>query len=237
MSRTKPEAIQQQIFSTFFSLRVGTGIIGVLFPIVLGLGGWLHAGIQLQNSLSAYYYALGPGGLSMRDWFVGGLFALGACLYLYKGFSLRENLALNTAGVFAVSIAVNPMHWPEGTGPKIDVHGVSATLFFLAIAYVAVFCGDETLCAIHDLRIRARYRKTYALLAFLMVASPLSVVVMNWFHKDNRYVLMLEVAGIYAFAAFWFTKTRELRFSAADRKALNGELGRDDATPGHDKAA
>jgi hypothetical protein len=237
MTRTKPEAIQQLILSTFFSLRVGTGVIGVLFPIVLVLGGWLHAGIAVQNSLSAYYHALGPTGLSMRDWFVGGLFALGACLYLYKGFSLRENLALNAAGVFAVSIAVNPMYRPEGTGPKISVHGVSAFLFFLAIAFVAVFCGDETLCEIHDPKIRARYKQAYGFLAILMVASPISVVVMNWLHKNNRYILMLEVAGIYAFAAFWFTKTRELRFSSADKKALKGELGSDEPPAGHSKAA
>jgi hypothetical protein len=53
----------------------------------------------------------------MRDWFVGALFAIAACLYLYKGFTPKENRLLNLAAVFAVGVAIFPMNWPPKNWP------------------------------------------------------------------------------------------------------------------------
>ena len=53
--------------------------------------------------MSAYYHA-GQG--VMRNEFVGILFAVGALLFAYQGYSRFEDCALNLAGVLALGIAL-----------------------------------------------------------------------------------------------------------------------------------
>src|SRR5687768_1056650 len=88
------EYLHKHMFNTYFVLRKGMACTAIVFPLLLWwVGAW--ADIDLQGSMSAYYHT------SMRNWFVGLLFAVGGMLYLYKGFSMRENVALNLAGLFA----------------------------------------------------------------------------------------------------------------------------------------
>ena len=61
---------------------------------------------RLAGSMSEYYWAAAGDVVPARNVFVGGLFAVSACLWLYKGFSPRENVALNLAGLFAVGVAL-----------------------------------------------------------------------------------------------------------------------------------
>jgi hypothetical protein len=63
--------------------------------------------------MSAYYHAIDslypdqgiPGQGSMRNEFVGILFAVGALLFAYQGYSRLEDYALNLAGVLALETA------------------------------------------------------------------------------------------------------------------------------------
>jgi Ca2+/Na+ antiporter len=51
-----PRPIGEQIQGTYFRLRFTVAIIGILFPVVLYVGGWVnHFG--LRGSMSAYYWA------------------------------------------------------------------------------------------------------------------------------------------------------------------------------------
>src|SRR5690349_662973 len=102
-----PTPINEQngfIVSTYFSLRVGLTLVALLLPAVLYLWGTIH-GVPLQYSMSAYYHADAaglscPGGHgAARDLFVGGLFAVGALLYAYRGVTTLENWTLNVAGL------------------------------------------------------------------------------------------------------------------------------------------
>ena len=85
----------------------------------------------------------------MRDYFVGGLFALGSFMYLYKGFSWQENYALNVAGILAILIAVVPTDLksvpPIAQSPTSQVHMIFAIAFLLTIGYVCVFRSADTL--------------------------------------------------------------------------------------------
>jgi hypothetical protein len=40
----------------------------------------------------------------------------------------------------------------------------------------------------------------------------------------QRYVFWIEAAGIWAFAAYWLTKSRELKESEVEIKAVTGTL-------------
>lgn len=221
----KPEALEKHIFGTYFTLRIGIAVIAILFPFILWIGGNLYLGLPLQDSMSAYYHA-NIGDKSMRDWFVGILFAVGAFLYLYKGYSSAENIALNGAGIFAVGIAIFPMQWNCGADcGKYSLHGFCAVSFFLCTAFVCIRCASDTLHLIQDEKIKRRYNLAYKLIGIVMIASPAIAFVLTALLKQYRaQTFYAEVVGILAFATYWLTKSRELSITGAERLALQAKL-------------
>jgi hypothetical protein len=107
--------------------------------VLLVLGA--RANVVWQPSLS-HYYANGFEGT--RDWFVGSLFAVGAILYLYKGFSIVENWALNIAAVFLTAVAWFPCKCGDPNA-RFTPHSFLAVSFFLIMAFVVIRCAPETL--------------------------------------------------------------------------------------------
>lgn len=222
----EPSPLREHLAATYFTLRLGLGVIAVAFPLVLAVGGRLYAGLPLQDSMSAYYHATGDDGRSMRTWFVGILFALGALLYLYKGFSDRENVVLNVAGVMVVLVAVFPMSWGCGDAcPTFTIHGTSAVLAFLAIFYVAMFTANDTLKLVRDPTRRRRLGTTYRLLAGVLLVSPVAAFFMSSVAgMESALVFFVEAFGIVAFAAYWVVKGAEIRQTHADIMALDGTM-------------
>ena len=211
------EAVLASITASYFFLRRGLAIIAFVFPVVL----WLGADpAHLQTSISAYYHyspdSAGAGDGAMRDVFVGVLWAIGAFLVLYSGYSKKEDWALNLAGLAAVAIACFPMDWntlEAGRTLTGKVHFISAAFFFVAIAYVAIFRSGDTLRALKDETMRRRFARVYTLLGVLMVVVPLAEFAIYWLERRPResyIVLAVEVAGIWIFSAFWLTKSREI---------------------------
>jgi hypothetical protein len=169
----KSDGLENHIFGTYLTLRIGVAIIAILFPFILWIGGLFYVEIPLQNSMSAYYHA-SIDHKSMRDWFVGILFAIGAFLYLYKGFSNKENIALNCAGTFALGIALFPMEWDCGdTCKRLSLHGTCATLFFLCIAFVCLRCASDTLDLIPNEQDKRKFELLYQLIGLAMIATDI----------------------------------------------------------------
>lgn len=127
--------LQEHMLWTYYGLRVGLAAVGFALPLLVLIAGGLR-GVWLEPSISAYYYTRPePPWFTTRDIFVGGLLAASACLYLYKGFSNKENIALNLAGIFAVLVAFLPTAVSKETiGIVSKLHGTSAVLFFACIA-------------------------------------------------------------------------------------------------------
>ena len=217
------DELANHVFSTYTSIRYGIAAIAVAFPLWLFLGGYLQ-GMDLQPSMSAYYWATVGTEYPMRIWFVGILFVVAAFLYLYKGFTPFENYALNVAGVCAFGVAVVPMC--QNQCPTFTTHGTLAILLFLCIAYVSVARATDTLVLVADETLQARYRRTYRILGGVMVASPLTAFVTTTVltGSTTRYVFFIETAGIYAFAAYWGLKSRELKRTNAELHAVRGTL-------------
>jgi hypothetical protein len=230
MDGISPRDLQKHMAGTYFGLRAGLVVIGFTLPFVLWIGGGLLHGLELQGSMSAYYNTrVGLGVLTPRDFFVGGLFATAACLYLYKGFSPKENVALNCAGVFAALVALFPTA-PDGAGGgPVTLHGTFAVLFFLCIAYVSVFRAADTLEGVRPEH-RAWYRRAYKTLGGLMIVSPLAAVLFARVTAMGRgpgaRVFWAEAFAVWTFAAYWAVKTVEMRTSHAEEEALDAELRR-----------
>jgi hypothetical protein len=224
------EALQKQILSTYNSLRFGMILMAAATPVVVVVWGYAF-GVDWQDSISAYYfapygsesvYSIYPG----RVPFVGILFALGAFLYLYKGFSKREDVALNLAGLFALGVALCPMYTQTGYIPFSNVlHVTFAVLLFLCMAYTAIFCTGDTLQWIADPKRRARYQAAYRIIGWFMGLFPLvGLALALSFNAVERHVFWIEAAGIWAFAAYWLTKSRELTESEVEIRAVTGTL-------------
>ena len=72
-------------------------------------------GIDLENSMSHYYVSFPSDNSSkrafpMRAWFVGLLLSVGVFLYLYKGLSGNESVALNLGGLVVLGVSLFPMN-------------------------------------------------------------------------------------------------------------------------------
>jgi hypothetical protein len=220
------EELYKSISGSYFFLRMGLAFMALAFPVVL----WIGAGTEhLQGSISAYYHFRDTGGSgrssfgagAMRDVFVGALCAMGAFLLFYRGYSRREDIALNLAGIGAILVALFPIDWPDDVGSfRNIVHFTSAVTLFLAVAYVSIFrCGD-TLRLLRDENRRRTFGRLYRLLGGLMVALPLSIVTLELLadrfyliperSDESRVIFWIEVAGIYVFSAFWIAKSREI---------------------------
>ena len=216
--------LADHIFDTYVSLRYGMAVIGAALPLLVYAVGAVH-GVELQGSMSAYYWA--PDGVSApsRNWFVGCLFALAACLYLYKGFTIRENVALNLAAVFGVGVAVFPTEWKcEVDCGRFSAHGSSAVLMFVCLVYVVWFRARDTLSLLPEAS-AARYRQIYRGIGLVMLVSPLTAFVVNSFIGQGKaYVFFIEAAGIWSFAAYWVIKSSEFKKTNATRRALRGEV-------------
>lgn len=236
-------ALQEHMFRSYLNLRYGMAIIGAIYPVIVYAVGWLD-GHALQDSISAYYWLTAHGDARPRVWMVGGLFAVAAFLYLYKGFTVRENVALNLAAVFAVGVAIFPTKQNCTSGCFFTTHGVCAVSMFVCLVYVVWFCARDTLHLLprddeadEPDALAKHYRRRYLIIGAVMLASPLTAFLLNSvIGTHSTYVFFIEAAGIWAFALYWWVKSSELKQSGSARKAMCGEIdlnpaGKPDAAP------
>jgi hypothetical protein len=238
-----PGELGEHVFQTYFTLRLGMGIIAGLFPFALVGFGYL-VGVEWQRSMSAYYFALPqdlqdlikrvPGVFPTyptRVLFSGILFALGTFLYLYKGFSRTENIFLNIAGICAYGVAMCPKSYNYGTEfPDRQLyemlsyaHGTFALVLFFCMAFVAWFCADDTLPFLPEehREKKAKFATWYGIIAVAMAAFPLVAFLLTWtLERRTHYIFVAEALGVITFAIYWIVKSIEMCFSEAEKKAL-----------------
>lgn len=229
------QELQQHILSTYNSLRLGMIIIGAATPILVVLWGWWW-NIEWQPSISNYYFA--PRGnvweyspYPVRVLFGGIMFAVGSFLYLYKGFTKWENRLLNVAGLAAIGVAMFPMYAETGYIPISNkLHVGCAFILFFCIGATAVFCHNATLQWVADEQKRKKYKAIYFVIGALMVVSPFIGIAMAYASQAvaNR-IYWIEAAGIWAFSAYWITKSLELNETEMELNAVKGNI--DTSTP------
>ena len=232
MDRKTPTELQAHMAGTYYTLRLGLAVIGISLPIVLAFTGRALHDVALERSLSQYYLsATRVPFLTTRDLFVGGLFAVGACLYLYKGFSTKENVVLNFAGLFVTLVALLPTAVAPSTYAIIvTLHITFAVLFFICIAYVSLFRSSDTLDLLPSDDDRKKFRRWYLGTGGFMLASPLAAIVLSRTldpESGHTLIFWVEAFGVWAFAAYWIVKTFEMRRTNAEKRALDAELKRE----------
>lgn len=221
------DELQKHMTATYFTLRMGIIIVAATLPLILWFVG-KALGVPLKDSMSAYYYS---DVTLLRDVFVGILCAAGAFLYLYKGFSTRENYALNCAGILIICVAFIPTTAPGQPAQAFSAHGASAVLFFVAIAYVCLFRASDTLSLMKDGALRRRYSLSYRMLGIGMITAPATAYVLTMLARGrgdaNPYVFFVEFVGVWIFAAYWLLKSREIAQTDAERLVAEGAVQAD----------
>ena len=250
-----PEELWRHFSATYFSLRAGLAALAFAFPFVLYAYGKLIHGLDLQPSMSAYFWAATAdqcAAFPMRSIFVGFLFAIGVGLYAYKGFTELENVLLNVAGIAAALIAIFPETIKlaeEATDPRIaqlfrdcpaikvwasqshwQIHNIAAIGLFVLLGVVAWACAEKTLEFAPETVNDAWFRRTYKTIAIVMLMFPLLGFAVAYAVGLGIYrVFFIEAAGILTFGTYWAVKTRELWLSQLEKepaKAVQNALAR-----------
>ena len=215
---------RQHILDTYFSTRIGIAIISILFPLILLVGGHIFLagdtelktqgyilGLRTLGSISAYYHS------PMRNVFVGILFAIGAFLYLYKGYSTVEDFVLDGAGILAVGVALFPTSCPTelecDTFTEPVLHTVSAISFFILIAGI---CLAEAWGKLPGGTKSPFFRIIYVVLGAGMIVLPLLAWIL--YRDTGILIFKLELAGVWVFSAYWIVKSIEIYLSEREDK-------------------
>ncbi len=243
LSNTPPPRDSRELWKhfsdTYFSLRVGLALLAFTMPFVLYLYGKFGHGLDLQPSMSAYFWAAGKNQCAtfpMRTIFVGFLSAVGVGLYVYKGLTPLENTLLNAAALCALLVAIYPERlslaeaasdprlaqlfdncpavraWAEQPPPPI--HYTAAVILFVLLAIVAWFCANKSLEYLPVDRDPVKFRRIYRALAIAMMLFPVSGLVLALlFHAASDKIFFIEAAGILTFGIYWAVKSYELALS------------------------
>jgi len=230
--------LQKHFSDTYFSLRIGLTLLAFSMPIVLYLYGRFRHGLDLQPSMSAYFWAATEhqcATFPMRTIFVGFLFAIGVCLYVYKGLTSLENYLLNGAAICASLVAIYPESLPKDPAGDLRleqlynscpavrdwaqrdalyVHLISAIILFVILAIVAWFCAEKSLQYLPAGHKPEKFRRAYKLISMAMILFPLpGIAVAYLFGVPDSKVFFIEAAGILTFGVYWAVKSRELALS------------------------
>lgn len=180
------------------------GGLSISLPFVLTIGNFISAGTPPPGSLSGYYYT------DMRNFFIGGLGALGVFLLAYRGRERIDTLITDCAGISLVMVAVCPTRPPPGGHPLTaqqnvvgDIHDFFAIIAPLALGMIALRLARAPWwlgAAIH----RACAMTIFSSLLFAIISS----FIFSSFNAGQRVLLACEVLAMIASGTSWLTARR-----------------------------
>lgn len=200
----EPSYVRSYVFTRF-----AIGVLGISLPVLLVLGEPLLFDGQPfpRGSLSAYFYS------GVREIFVGGLWAIGVFLVVYKFLDFSwESLLSSLAGMAAMLVAVFPTERPGdgvpltpwqaklGEGVVSGIHYATAAVFIgLLVPIVLFFARDE----------ERKWRSFHTVSAAFIVFGAVLAAFAGITGDPNRGVLYGEGIAVWAFGASWLAKGAE----------------------------
>jgi len=184
-------------------------IVGLIALTLAGLTNFFSG--NTIPSISASYY---EGGWS-QSIFVGFLFAVAACLLSYNGWTRTEMILSKIAAVTALGVALFPCKCNVHVELIPYVHGLSAAIMFLILAY---FCYRFFIRARDKGHMQAYSRAAiYAICGLLILTSIVALATDNFTGGSisamiPRFTFYGEATGLTAFGVSWLTASHVLPF-------------------------
>lgn len=181
------------------------GLIGglsILLPLVLAIGNFISAGTSPPGSLSGYYYT------DMRNFFIGGLCALGVFLLAYHGPERLDILITDCAGIGLIMVALLPTRPPVGGGlPLTAQQNVVGDLhdFFAIIAPLALGVMALRLARARRRPGAAIHRVCAATIFSCVIFAIARIFIFSSMNVDSRALLVCEVLAMLASGISWLT--------------------------------
>ncbi|MGH3227426.1 MAG: hypothetical protein ACRDOA_02390 [Streptosporangiaceae bacterium] len=208
-------------------LRMAVGWLGTLLPIVLLAANPIALSIEhsscgwLPDSVSGYYYS------PVRNIFVGALSGLGLFLIAYVGTNLGDRVITDLAGLFGLGVALFPTRPMVTSPPSLtcqtvarvstreqvigDIHAVSAVLFLLFLAWMAIRFTNTNPAQPSPQKLR---NMIYQICAIVILACVVAAVVTNFLPASWRppfpWLFLYEAVAIFAFGVSWFVQAQTL---------------------------
>ncbi len=200
---------------SFLSLRIIVGLLGVYLPAILVLGAYIVGGCtQIQESISHYYYT------TMRDVFVGILFAIAIFLISYRGYQPKDNIATTLAGIFAICVALFPttqnqdpactVYYIDHHTARVYIHYISAVLLFTTLAYISFFLFTR---GTKQKRKRKILRnKIFRTCGIVLIVSVILIILIRTIPSLEKSLIKynaifwIEWLGLIAFGVSWMIK-------------------------------
>ncbi len=188
------------------------GMIGVLLPLLVFIGNLISSGLQPLRYSISHYHGTGIG----SDIFVGLLFALGFCLFLYEGYVLTDKISAKIAGIFALGVAI----FPTGTENILfnNLHYVFISLLFIVFAFFSIFLFTKSSSG-KMTRLKLIRNKIYRACGIIMLicitAISVSTFLIPELNKKYHFVFWFETLMFNSFGISWIVKSQ--RFILKDK--------------------
>lgn len=199
----KPPCRDNRVLVSVVTLRRTIGVLGVVLPGILAIGGRLLYGCPLQPSISAYYHT------SARNLFVGVLFVVAFYMFAYRGHETKDNRLGDLACIAALGVALFPVSEKQaGLGDIVHVlHYVSAILLFGALAAFCLWLFPKSDLA-SPRKWKLRRNRVYRACGWTMLLCMALVPILSGADSlaKLRPVFWLESILLLAFGLSWFVK-------------------------------
>lgn len=206
-------AQNSRLIISYLTLRKLIGLLGLTFPFILVLGGFL-ADVNIQSSVSYYYHT------AMHDIFVAVLCIVATFLFAYKGYEEKDEIAGKITSVCAVGVALIPTTIKDNPTDQQAflgiLHLVFAAGYFLMIAYFCLFLfskSDQNTLTNNKIQRNLLYKTSaYVILLCLAVIGVYSFLpesLTNAIDPLNP-IFWLESLAIIAFGLSWLVKGEAL---------------------------
>lgn len=205
----------QRFIVSYLTMRRFIGLLGVALPIILISGSLFFSGPSLQHSISGYYYT------NMRDFFVGLLCIVSLFLISYQGYEKVDSIIGNIAGFSALGMILFPTTMYSSKSVNVGIflidddisgyiHMSFATIFFLALAYNALFLFTKRSSVIISREKRQR-NFLYRVCGIVMILSMALIFIYKIYFEDTKVhelypILILESTALLAFGISWLVK-------------------------------
>ena len=223
----KPDRLKEKendLVYSYMTLRNLIGLCGMILPIALALTTRTSPGDKaIESSISAYYYT------SNGDLLVAVMCVLGAFLFTYKGYDVKENILSSVTAICGLGVAFSPtaadcarqsfsIHTALPVVPEIfgiERHLIFAGLFFITLSIISLLCFPQTDVINQAKGIMTKKNKRniiFKVCGWIMFFCVAVMIPYNISDKiksmfgDFPFIFVFESIAIEAFAASWLTK-------------------------------